>query len=166
MNQKNIDVEEIKRNFPLAYQAIADHVQGAEFDRGYDAGKTTVQIQAKLASKTYTPAAPAASNIPSPKKVSMLEAFETLLKAHQTCGLSEGQSYEKIAKEHPILHAEFLQAINQRPDAKPEKKPLSSFEGLVSAFMETNKCSRGDAIEAGAHSHPEAHKAYIEAVQP
>ena len=122
-------------------------------------------FKATLAKFEKTLQTPAPAPAPKPQLTSA-QAYGALLNAHIAAGMSKGAAHEQIAKEHPELHAEFLQAINQRTDAKPEKKPLSSFEGLVSAFMETNKCSRGDAIEAVAHSHPEAHKAYIQAVQP
>lgn len=103
-------------------------------------------------------------NKPAAPKLSPVQAYENLLEAHISAGLSRGAAYEKISKEAPQIHSMFLNAVNQQPETKPEKKEPTAFESLVDAHMKRENCSRGDAVSHIARTNPAEHEAYIQGV--
>jgi len=168
-----MNISEIKAQFPEAYKAISDEGGTVGFQAGYTQGKTEGLEEGKLEGAAGAVEAERA-------RIAGIQAAafpgqEALVATLLRDGTLLPDAVMKINAAYKVLLGEHKDAFNADgtpiiPGAKIDedgdkdkgKKP-KTFDALVTEHMESNKCSKGDAIQAVARINPEAHAAYIQA---
>jgi len=166
-----MNISEIKEKFPTAYKAIFDEGNTAGFQAGYnkgaqdwcEAGRLHGSQEAVTAERERIAGIQAAA----------FPGQEALVAELTKDGI-------KLADAVLKLNAAYKETLNQHkaafnddgtpvvPGAKLDepnpKKEAKDFSALISEYVEAHKCSKGEAIQAIARTNPDAHAAYIQAM--
>ncbi|BBO88191.1 hypothetical protein [Desulfosarcina ovata] len=88
--------------------------------------------------------------------------FQQLVRQErERTGCSLTAAMQAVSGKHPEAHAAFLQS-GSTLDASPEDAGEKDFMTMVEQCQTMRKCSRTEAMQRIARSHPNAHRQFIE----
>jgi len=169
-----MNITEIKTQFPEAFKAIFDEGSTSGFKAGYGKGagdwcgigqlagaEASAQAERDRIAGIQLAAFPGQEAIIAECIKDGSTLVDAIMKLNGAYKATLDQHLDKFhADGTPIVPG----VTDNLDTGKPPEKKTKDFEALVSEHMETNKCSKGDAIQAIAHANPAAHAAYIQAM--